>query len=1010
MCGVGAYPHDGSMFSSRPFIHRRPLPGGRPFRVLIAALAVSSLGDWLYNVALLAFVYDRTHSATWVALTTAARVAPMVALGPVGGTLADRFDRRVLMVASDALRAAIMVLLAAVAVTGLPVLLAPLLAAAATAATTVNLPCVAACTARMVPSAELTRANALRVGINQGAVVVGPALGALILVAASPALAILLNGLTFVASAAAMLSLRPGPVFAAPQHQDDPAERPSVLADIASGARALRGAPAAVRLIAADTLCSAVYGMLTVTLVLVGRRLGAGSGGYGLLLAAFGAGGVIGAAVIGRFVEPSRWRKTLTIALVMVAMSLLALGTAFSLIQALLAALLGGAGMVAGEVMSETALPVLLDESVIGRAYGLALPVSIGGIAAGSLLAGPLVAAAGTTGAFAVAATTVIAVCTLLVRRPLLATDAPATRQGVHIIDFSAVVSLVRKPSMRWTLALAATSVLLAASLWPAGAVAAPVPYFTPLQASMTAARGTPASAPLPDGRVLIVGGHEASTTLASAEVFDPSADTFTALSAQMTTARDNAAAAPLPDGRVLIAGGYNGSSYLSSAEIFNPTTNTFTGLSAQMTTARAGEVAAPLPDGRVLIAGGFNGSDLSSAEIFDPTTNTFTALPAHMTAARAGEVAAPLPDGRVLIAGGYNGSDLSSAEIFDPTTNTFTALSAQMTTPRGNAVAATLPDGRVLIAGGYSGTSYLSSAEIFDPTTNTFTAVPGQMTAARNGATAATLPDGRVLIAGGGSLSSAETFMSSPEAAVSGGDFGAQTIGQPSAAQPLVVSNLGVESLAVSGVSVTGADAGDFQITGSTCAGRRLAFGQSCSVTVRFTPSAVGARQATLALADDEAAPAAAPLSGTGVAPNSGPAGPQGPTGQPGATGPQGATGAPGAPGAQGATGPQGAAGQLRLVSCVTTNSTVKVNGTPRQVKHTKCTTHLVTGTATFTTTSAQATLTRGPVTYATGVSRLGRLVLHARRQIRPGRYTLLLSRREGRRSLSTRQEITIT
>lgn len=409
------------MPNSRSILRRRPLPGGRPFRVLIVALAVSSLGDWLYNVALLAFVYDRTQSATWVALTTASRVAPIVVLGPIGGMIADRADRRVLMIGSDAVRAAIMVLLAAVAVTGLPVVLAPLLAAAATAAATVNLPCVAASTARMVPGEELARANALRAAINQGAVVVGPALGALMMVATTPALAILLNGLTFVVSAAALLSLGARAVFAAPRSTDDRVDRPSVVAEILAGARALRGAPTAVRLIAADTLCSAVYGMVTVTFVLVSRRFGAGSGAYGLLLAAYGVGGVFGANLVGRLVEPSRWRTTLTFALLAVATSLLAVGTALSLTQALMAAVLGGGGLVVGEVLSDSALPVLLDDSVLGRAYGLALPVSIGGIAVGSLLAGPLVAVAGTTGAFAVAAATVIAVCGLLVRRPLVA-------------------------------------------------------------------------------------------------------------------------------------------------------------------------------------------------------------------------------------------------------------------------------------------------------------------------------------------------------------------------------------------------------------------------------------------------------------------------------------------------------------------------------------------------------------------------------------------------------------
>jgi predicted MFS family arabinose efflux permease len=343
--------------------------------------------------------------------------------------LADRHDRRVLMISSDAVRAAIMVLLAAVATTGLPVVLAPLLAAAATAAATVNLPCVAASTARMVPAEELARANALRAAINQGAVVVGPALGALVLVATTPALAILLNGLTFVVSAAALLSLDARAVFAAPCSTDDRDDRPSGVAEILAGARALRGAPTAVRLIAADTLCSAVYGMVTVTFVLVSRRFGAGSGAYGLLLAAYGVGGVFGANLVGHPVEPSRWRTTLTSALLVVAASLLAVGTARSLTQALIAAVLGGGGLVVGEVLSDSALPVLLDDSVIGRAYGLALPVAIGGIAVGSLLAGPLVALAGTTGAFAVAAATVIAVCGLLVRRPLVApapvVDAP---------------------------------------------------------------------------------------------------------------------------------------------------------------------------------------------------------------------------------------------------------------------------------------------------------------------------------------------------------------------------------------------------------------------------------------------------------------------------------------------------------------------------------------------------------------------------------------------------------
>src|SRR4029077_15901922 len=91
------------------------------FRRLLAGLAVSQAGDWLYNLALLAFVYERTHSSVWVAITTAARVLPILICGPFGGVIAGRYDRRKVMLGSDAIRMALMLALALVAIAGLPV-------------------------------------------------------------------------------------------------------------------------------------------------------------------------------------------------------------------------------------------------------------------------------------------------------------------------------------------------------------------------------------------------------------------------------------------------------------------------------------------------------------------------------------------------------------------------------------------------------------------------------------------------------------------------------------------------------------------------------------------------------------------------------------------------------------------------------------------------------------------------------------------------------------------------
>jgi predicted MFS family arabinose efflux permease len=171
--------------------------------------------------------------------------------------------------------------------------------------------------------------------------------------------------------------------------------------------------------VAADVLCSAVYGLLTVTLVFLSRKVGAGDSGYGLMLAAIGVGGVIGAIVTSRVEVGERWGRSLALALALVGLPLAALGIVPTLALALGLAFLGGGGMVVGEVLSETALPRLLDDQVLARAYGLVFPASIAGIVIGSLIAGPLLALFGLTGALAVAGLLVLLVAALILHRPL---------------------------------------------------------------------------------------------------------------------------------------------------------------------------------------------------------------------------------------------------------------------------------------------------------------------------------------------------------------------------------------------------------------------------------------------------------------------------------------------------------------------------------------------------------------------------------------------------------------
>ncbi len=383
------------------------------FRWLLSALAVSQVGDWLYNLALVVLVYDRTHSPLWAGVTTAARVVPIVALGPVGGVLADRFDRRRIMIVCDLARMGLMLLLAAVAAARLPILLAPVIAAMATAAAAPYLPCVAAVTPRVVDDADLPGANAARSAVTGAGIVLGPALGGVLLLLGSPGFAFALNALTFGLSALAVLAVRADHAFRPRRAADRHA---GLLRSVAQGAAALRAHPVALRLVGADIMCSMLYGSQTVLLLMVSRRIGLGAQGYGYLFAAIGAGGLLGTALAGRAVASPRSRAVLTAALAAAGLPTLLLAVVRWPAAAIVLTGLTGMGALLVEILTETSLQRTLDEDVFGRAYGLALPASLAGIVVGSLIAPVLAAVLGGPGALIAVGRAVLAYPLLVLR------------------------------------------------------------------------------------------------------------------------------------------------------------------------------------------------------------------------------------------------------------------------------------------------------------------------------------------------------------------------------------------------------------------------------------------------------------------------------------------------------------------------------------------------------------------------------------------------------------------
>ncbi len=100
--------------------------------------------------------------------------------------------------------------------------------------------------------------------------------------------------------------------------------------------------------------------------------------------------------------------------------------------------------------------------------------------------------------------------------------------------------------------------------------------------------------------------------------------------------------------------------------------------------------------------------------------------------------------------------------------------------------------------------------------------------------------------------------------------NFGTVAVGTSSSAQTETLTNTGSSALNVSSVSVTGTNAGDFATSADTCSGQSLAAGASCTVAVTFTPTASGARTASLTYTDNAGnSPQSIGLSGTGGAPS---------------------------------------------------------------------------------------------------------------------------------------------
>ncbi|MGZ6340695.1 MAG: MFS transporter [Candidatus Limnocylindrales bacterium] len=351
----------------------RRLFSNRALARLFAGEFVSSVGDWLYLVALLIVVYERSASAALLGLVGAARVLPYVVLSVPAGIVADRFERRLVLLITDLARGLLMVGLAwLVAVDG-PLVAIIALALLAACFSAFFGPTIGAYIPQLVADeTELGPANSTWASLDNLAFILGPAAAGLLIAAGGLAPAFLLNAVSFGVVAVVLWWLPSGGAAM------DRAGRPEATAADApqsappapvGGARLpLRPLAGLTLLDSGDRFVSGGLGVLTV--VLATQVLGAGEAATGYLNAAIGVGGLIGALASGALVLRADFGLPLVGGGLVFGLGLAALGVAPGLAVALVAMAVAAAGSLVMEVMATTLFQRMIPDRLRGRALG----------------------------------------------------------------------------------------------------------------------------------------------------------------------------------------------------------------------------------------------------------------------------------------------------------------------------------------------------------------------------------------------------------------------------------------------------------------------------------------------------------------------------------------------------------------------------------------------------------------------------------------------------------------
>lgn len=340
----------------------------RDFRALFFASVISLGGDWFLWVAINGLVYEATGKALYVGLAILAQESAFFLASPIGGALADRIDRRKLMIACDLARAVVCVsfLLVGPETIWLAYVLLPVLATFAAPFD----PAFSAATPNVVDPDDLPAANALNGSLWGTMLAVGAGLGGLVSAAFGDDTAFIVDAVSFLVSAALLSSIRRG--FS--ESRTEKTEHPSIVEATRETWRFARRDHRVLSLLAVKFGFGAAAGLLALipVMALDPDVFDSGNVGFGILMAARGVGALIGPFLGHRIAGPGHRRlfPAIGLSLAVFGLGYVAMGQAPSLSIAAVMICVAHLGGGSQWMLSTYGLQVLVPDHIRGRIFG----------------------------------------------------------------------------------------------------------------------------------------------------------------------------------------------------------------------------------------------------------------------------------------------------------------------------------------------------------------------------------------------------------------------------------------------------------------------------------------------------------------------------------------------------------------------------------------------------------------------------------------------------------------